>query len=251
MIITPIYDSSNIDILKVPTNKTFKCIIDIEITEYDSIYLYNSSEFFKVSIDKNQTIDRIVTNVTLKYIKYLSLNIKFEILDSELEEFIIFCDHILIKPIFEQIYKYILKNKIYSKTIIQILFNHITQEQKIKLYSQVNDQKLFTTVSNLDLEMIKKANKIITYKLICKKSLIYLKHVHNSKIGKRTKIYYLNKKYDDLLSIDNEDIGNKEVTQIKKQKYESILDVLHSTNNTYLIPIVDQCIEDQEIELID
>lgn len=276
-----------------PKNKLFKVrYTDKTEEEYISYYLYNISNYFKMIIDQNQTFE---FNESLKEIIYsLSINDEFKIDENNLLPFVMFVDYIQSKLIFEQIYDYIYSNhKLEHIKIIPFLFNHISQQHKIKLYEKINNHNYFLHINNKDLLQIslhcrsmdsdvlthiltkfdlneheqlvlqKKINKIkkyFEYKLFTYNQNYYLEYTYTTLTGENKSLIVIDETYRGTLNYDyyfHSTNGNPPISEailikkLSKTKYNEIIYCLRSSTNFHLMPIIDKCIIDQNIEIID
>lgn len=147
-------------------------IIKIYDEEYPTINLYNLSRYFKTIIDNNGNFDIKLdydTKDIKNYLEYICYNTELEIEEEELLQFTKYCDYIQMNHIiFDQIYKFIYDKYVDDlDIIIPILFNHITKEQKVKLYKKYNNFKYFKDVNYNDMKLLLNDNCSISKEDVC------------------------------------------------------------------------------------
>lgn len=268
------------EIKEKPAKQLIKIkFIDTE-KEYISIFLYNISKYFKMMLDNDQVPE--FDESLIELIENLSINIKFKV--KYFEQFIIFCDYIQATDIFQQIYDYLLKVEDKYEHLIPIVFNHITKEQKIKLFEKYNDinnisntdlvyiclnskkieietlKKAYLVASENDLKqlekLIKEKKQLFQYKLCNYRRNIMLRCDFTNLTGKHNIIFTLS-------MIDNHgnprncyfDDNDPEVSllegNLQKVEYNNIIKNVLLMFKFELIPIIDQCIKDQNIQIIE
>lgn len=275
------YNKDNIDTLKQPTNLTLRVNFGDTTKEYVSLYLYNISDYFKIVIDKGEipTFDKDCKNL----IYLLSLNIDFMIPDEHIKLFVTFADYINCSYLFPMIYNYIL-NTYRSKDInfiLSLLFNHISQKEKLELYNKLDDYSLFSNISQTDLkylilncDYLSKNNFV---DIIVDKKMNFTENeiqIIRSKELEKTIKYrllleshniFLEAKYEDYISYTHIDTANNNlyayngnfgiienfnplpISKLTETGYSNIFRTLFKSHNLYLVPIIKKCIQDQQI----
>lgn len=138
------------------------------------------------------------------------------------------------------------------------------------LNNSVSDFKLiFELLSRTDIQLTNDEKTILKSKTETKKynnyillkhndnpDYLYLEETINTKVGILKSVTKLNRESDilftstDYYNFKERPNALKEPTQVTKEIYRNTLKVLYKTNNLHLIPIIDSCIDNQNIKII-